>query len=840
MDAAPFDQMTFCYPWRDYQAAVLADLTVHLDDRKLHVVAAPGAGKTVLGLEVMRRIGKPTLILAPSLAIRNQWVDRLVELFLPTPARPDWVSTDLKDPKYVIVTTYQALHTDCDAEDLARLGVAVVVLDEAHHLRNAWWDALSHVVDALDAQTVSLTATPPYDVSSAEWQRYNTLCGPLDAEINIPELVKSGDLAPHQDLVHISQLRDNTQYVDLEAQNETLRRAVRGDAALCDVIEAHPWIADTRRQTAQLLSDPELFSAMLIYLNDAGREVPTCALRVLGARRKKVPFLIDRTLEVLCQGLLDTLPDDLKNQLTKLGALYRGRVSIPRRDDEDRHRILRNAAEKFDSIREITRAERTNMGADLRLAILAEHVGANAVKLAAAHQDYYAPARFEQKYRADPKLGRLDAGSIFERLRLEPDHAADMAVLTGSLCIVPAGSIAGDGILARPIPHDARYVQLTLSGAASGRRVQLISDLLAQGTVRVLIGTRALLGQGWDAPAINSLILAANVKSFVSSNQIRGRAIRRDSAVPNKAANIWHIATAAPFGGGPEVEALEARFDTFVHIDTDGGKIRSGFLVFGDVAAMNQRAMVQAASRATLAQEWQQALVTGSPNPHIEHRIETRQSHRGLVRTDMLAQTLPRIGVAGGMIATWAAASGGLVTGGLAFGASAVVLAPAVTRVRRLINHGTLAGSLRQTGMALLHAMIETKQIRTSRDGLRVKAGKTEDDFGYCTLEGATLPEETRFLALLEEIFAPIDNPRYLLVRQSYLGRALRIAPYNVPRDLGRKKAQAQAFQDGWNRYVGPATLVYTRTVAGRLVLLQSRTVTRADARAVRRRSVWE
>ena len=33
---------------------VLQELKEHLDDARLHVVAAPGAGKTVLGLEVIR------------------------------------------------------------------------------------------------------------------------------------------------------------------------------------------------------------------------------------------------------------------------------------------------------------------------------------------------------------------------------------------------------------------------------------------------------------------------------------------------------------------------------------------------------------------------------------------------------------------------------------------------------------------------------------------------------------------------------------------------------------------------------------------------------------------
>ncbi|MEL7153724.1 MAG: DEAD/DEAH box helicase family protein, partial [Pseudomonadota bacterium] len=155
----PFAAMSFCYPWRDYQAAVLASLDTHLEDAKLHVSAAPGAGKTVLGLEVMRRIGKPTLILAPSIAIRNQWIDRLVELFLPEGADTGWITTDLKAPKTVTVATYQALYTDCDAEALKALRIRVVVLDEAHHLRKAWWEVLDQTVEALEAKTVALTAT---------------------------------------------------------------------------------------------------------------------------------------------------------------------------------------------------------------------------------------------------------------------------------------------------------------------------------------------------------------------------------------------------------------------------------------------------------------------------------------------------------------------------------------------------------------------------------------------------------------------------------------------------------------------------------------------------------
>jgi superfamily II DNA or RNA helicase len=77
--------MRFKGAWRDYQARVPAEMDGHLSDARLHIVAAPGSGKTILGLELMRRIGRPAVILAPSLTIRNQWRERLFPLFLDDP-----------------------------------------------------------------------------------------------------------------------------------------------------------------------------------------------------------------------------------------------------------------------------------------------------------------------------------------------------------------------------------------------------------------------------------------------------------------------------------------------------------------------------------------------------------------------------------------------------------------------------------------------------------------------------------------------------------------------------------------------------------------------------------
>jgi hypothetical protein len=111
------DVMTFRKKWRVYQSRLLDHLDGYLQNNRLHLVAAPGSGKTVLGLEVIRRVNQPTLVLAPTITIRDQWVDRLVDLFLPPGSgRPAWVSTELRSPAFLTVATYQALHAVCSGE----------------------------------------------------------------------------------------------------------------------------------------------------------------------------------------------------------------------------------------------------------------------------------------------------------------------------------------------------------------------------------------------------------------------------------------------------------------------------------------------------------------------------------------------------------------------------------------------------------------------------------------------------------------------------------------------------------------------------------------------------
>ena len=110
-----FDKIRFKGSFRDYQQRVLDNSNKYLRDGKINIVAAPGSGKTVLGLELIRRLSPPCIILSPTTAIRQQWGERFKNLFLDNLEDfPVLFSNDLHNIKLVNSITYQALYTAVD------------------------------------------------------------------------------------------------------------------------------------------------------------------------------------------------------------------------------------------------------------------------------------------------------------------------------------------------------------------------------------------------------------------------------------------------------------------------------------------------------------------------------------------------------------------------------------------------------------------------------------------------------------------------------------------------------------------------------------------------------
>jgi superfamily II DNA or RNA helicase len=206
------DQLRFCGTWRPYQAEVLKELEHHLADNKLHIIAAPGAGKTVLGVELLRRLDQNAIILTPRISIQRQWASTINNLFRNPTDDSNLTSVDINSPAPITILTYQSLKQlfKMEGDNDTLTGILAftpktLVLDEAHHLTESWAEDVKKLYAKIKAdRTISLTATPPYEAKGKQMASYMNLCGDIDIEISIPELVSHSNLCPHQDYIYLN------------------------------------------------------------------------------------------------------------------------------------------------------------------------------------------------------------------------------------------------------------------------------------------------------------------------------------------------------------------------------------------------------------------------------------------------------------------------------------------------------------------------------------------------------------------------------------------------------------------------------------------------------------
>lgn len=649
----------FKYSWRKYQKRVLDNLHEHLSDGHLHVIAPPGSGKTVLGLEVAVRINQPTLILTPTIAIRNQWIQRFCELFLQTDLVPEWISTDIRRPKFMTIATYQGLHAACnnlkiEEEDLEEeteektehpklsnpnfdlilnglkaQKIKTIVVDEAHHLKNEWWQTISRIKEGLEPFIVGLTATPPYDVSFTEWQRYIELNGPADTEISIPELIVEEDLCPHQDYVYFTlPTQEEKKNIDDFRKNiDKLFQEIQNDEIIIQAIEESPIWQQPLEQLDWIYNNISYYSACLIFLHANHRTIPETHLEIIGDKNFKIPDLDYEWMEILLDYFLFKekkafIPyqehiKTLENKLRRAGALEKGQISFTQ--NKNTTGFLISSLSKLNGIKEIVDFEYQKLGEKLRLVILTDFI----------RKEYYLNADENNL-----PLNKIGALPIFEKLRRENSDHKKIAVLTGSLVILPLSAFssfknkaAKKGIVqfnSSPVPFDKNYIFINQSEQIKQDIVHIVTQIFQLGEIEVLIGTKSLLGEGWDAPAINTLILATFVGSFVLSNQMRGRAIRTQKGHDDKTGNIWHVVCIDPTApeGGDDFDLLKRRFKSFVGVSFNKlPLIESGIgrLNLSEhmhekkvVAKKNEEMFRHAGDRESLKKRWKAALKTGN------------------------------------------------------------------------------------------------------------------------------------------------------------------------------------------------------------------------------------
>ena len=859
-----FENIKFNGTFRSYQQKILDGAESYLADGKINIVAAPGSGKTILGLELIRRLGKPCLILSPTTTIRQQWGERFTGCFCGDGEDVDLnalLSFDLKNPKPITSVTYQALYSaaakvkcrsdeeeiDNAAIDIFKLiedcNIGTLCLDEAHHLQNEWQKTLEAFMARLGKKctVISLTATPPYDASGTEWKRYISVCGEIDEEIFVPELVQTKTLCPHQDYVYFSYPNGSEQRLFEDYR----QRVVDALEELKDSSVLKSACKNLDERTADLngwFNDGyEKLIATVGLFQLAGLEADKQLLKQLNYKKSKefnleqaeiaVNFLLSQE-----ELLIEKEREELKEIFASRSLIERGKAALQLNDKLKRCIIA--SAGKLESIAHICKCECDDLGEKLRLLILTDYIKKESLSSVGT----------------DKEFNSISLISVFETAR--KSCALPVAALSGTLVILPTA--CAKGLKERGVQFsykplaDENYAEFTFKGD-NRDKVNIVGGLFERGEINVLVGTKSLLGEGWDSPCVNALILASFVGSFMLSNQMRGRAIRVDKNDPEKTANIWHLCTLetpdmlelTQKSGlstdknnikSADFEMLKRRFDCFVGPYYDGEKISSGIDRLTvirppfDKAGM-ERINAETCDRATACREilkdhWNAAMENRT-EMHYESVLPKDRRYPAFTIYDagfsLLFLVLSAIGV-------WLICAGTILTLGSSYNVLAKVIGSFIVIIvwfsyialigQNILKHLHPKRSVKVILNCLVETLKELKLI-SSESLLKVELNSC----GNVSIEltNTSLRDQKLFQTALCEMYSAIDNPRYIILPRRKLGGYDYRRALACPSILGTKQEYAQALAKNLKKATGRMVVVYTRTEKGKSFIKKCR-----------------
>lgn len=880
------DQLSFKGQWRQYQQRILDKSESFMGDGKIHLVAAPGSGKTTLGIEFIRRFGNPTLILVPTVTIRQQWVDRIKQAFLSDVNQAEQlISQDLKRPKMITVATYQALHSAMnqvvgdglieDTDDTAQQehfnfqdfdirktfedkDLGTLCLDECHHLRNEWWKSLESFRKAFPKiKMISLTATPPYEGEPALWERYISMCGEIDEEITVPELVKEGTLCPHQDYVYFAfpTKEERTQLDQFEKQKLNFLTKLSTDINFSNTIQSSPALSN-QISDDDLLANPKYLSAILIFLRSKELPFPQRFQELLAT--KTLPTFTLEWFETLLNGIIFQVPNwfgfteesfnQLKSDLKANGLIERNQVKLIRNKKQDV--LLNQSLGKLNAVRDIFKAEYQALGSNLRQLVLTDFI----------RKDFQ--VHLGDKNAQFTQLGVLSYFESIRREMIEQSWTVPVAVLTGSLVIIPT---AAKEPLEKLIPSSRlsyeivgqlrqdQYLKVSVSGSHHDL-VTALTQLFQEGDIQVIIGTKSLLGEGWDAPCVNSLILASFVGSFMLSNQMRGRAIRIWPDNPEKTSNIWHLISInfssrhwyetqnieekyaeinelQLYELSPDLDLLNRRMKQFLGLHYHEQTIESGIerLEFNNLKfnrksleKLNQNTVRQSQNRQELKDRWQQAL------PLYEDIEVTNEVavDKHFLPMAYLNDWKKAILLFQAFVVTYYIfdASKYLISGTLSnFNLTILLLSIIALAIvwGRYAIYKSPYKRLEIFGKAIHQALLDAGQIETKESAPRVVKDSKQALYNAIYLKGASMKEKEIFAQAVTEFFAPIENQRYILKASHKVIDQTEY--FAVPSMFEKRKTEATAFLEHVQKTLGKYELIYTRNPQGRHILLEAR-----------------
>ncbi|MDT9594931.1 DEAD/DEAH box helicase family protein [Nocardioides zeae] len=548
---------------------------------------------------------------------------------------PEEVDDEPEDPADALLAR---LHPNGAAlvERMAQGGPLLLVLDECHHLLDLWGELLVALLSRVPrARVLGLTATPRETLSGPQAALVEELFGAVGFAASVPAVVREGDLAPFAEAAWFTR--------PTSAELDWLAESAQRFAELGVLLEdpdfgTRPfleWLSEqyvTPHDTSGrpvpwstiALAEPERADALLRLAHSGRLPVPDGAR--LTEEHRADPSLDDRMLLLddwmrRCVLLSDDPRDAEVVEVVRRTLPAVGRVWTRhgvRRGRSVVDRVLARSEAKADACVEILAGTAADLGERTRALVLCDHESATATL----------PMTLQGV--VDARAG--SAWAILERLCGDP-ATADLAPV-----LVTGRSVAGaEGTMRALAAHvaerdpalgatlrleavpDAPLARLVgTSGAWRSRRwVGHVTDFFEIGRSRVLVGTKGLLGEGWDARRVTGVVDLTSSTTSQSVVQVRGRSLRTDPSWPEKVAVNWTVTCLAPEHpqGDADWARLVRKHTGFFGVD-DAGDVVDGVAhldpllspfrppALDDVAGLNARAVVRAGDLEGVRRRW--------------------------------------------------------------------------------------------------------------------------------------------------------------------------------------------------------------------------------------------
>jgi superfamily II DNA or RNA helicase len=612
------------------------------------VVLPPGAGKTRVGLEAVAgelwaHPGTRAVVLAPNTAIQSQWIAEARAMGLDA-SDDKSLASPLTCLTYQSLAVFDSEATDADATTVVdRLhpnGVAlfdriraeprlVLVLDECHHLLEVWGLLLAELLGAVDrAHVLALTATPPESLAGEQRALVDQLFGSILYRVSVPAVVKEGHLAPFDELVWLTTptpteedwlTSEAVRFTELttllttpgfgsigfyEWLNARFVEPVPATTTWAALAEREPDLCDPalRMHHAGLLDLP-----VGARLREEHRHDPSAEdwVRLLGDWLLNHVAESDDPADAEVLAVVRSALPSVGYQWTRRG-VRRGRSTVDR--------VLARSYAKPGAAAQIIAAEHAAIGDRVRALVLCDHERASAT----------VPVALDGVL--DAEAG--SAIAALEALLTDPDTAVLHPMLvTGS--VVAASEATLRDLVAFVADRDPDLASKLLvelgdgpvarctSGWTSRTWVGHVTAFFESGRTQVLVGTRGLLGEGWNARGVSTLIDLTTATTLTAVVQTRGRALRTDPTWPDKVATNWTVVcvSEAHLKGDNDWFRLVRKHQGFHGVDADGdivdgvAHIDSSFSPYApppvaSFDALNARMLVAAADRDAIRDAW--------------------------------------------------------------------------------------------------------------------------------------------------------------------------------------------------------------------------------------------